>query len=91
MKTIKSLTKNKNSVYFHLRNKEICRRFFENAEAEGIIFSDGMKPTQKQSDDIIRLLHDGTICYVGYLGRIYCKSSKCIYIDYEKTLKIRGK
>lgn len=48
---------------------EICKQFFTQAEREGFLFG-GKKPTKKEPSDLIAVLPDKTICYVGTIGRI---------------------
>ena len=85
MRTIKRFINQNYKVYFFMKNEEICRRFYQNAEAEGITFG-GDKPTEKEPTDIIALLPEGEICYVGWAGHMCyynCKEG-VIRIDYEK-------
>ena len=69
MKTIKSLINASKKVYVRMGSDEICRRFFAQAEREGFLFG-GEKPTDKHPTDLIAVLPDKTICYVGTIGRI---------------------
>ena len=87
MKKIKDLLNNEKKVYILLKNSAIAERFMQDAEAEGLTFGDGVKPTQRKPDDIMSLLPDGSICYVGFLGRIYRNSSQCVCVDYEEYLQ----
>ena len=64
MRKIKDLINPGKKVYIILNNDEIRERFMLNAEAEGITFGDGVKPTKRIADDIMALQSDGTICYV---------------------------
>ena len=64
MRTIKQFINQANKVYFFMKDKETCLRFYRDAEAEGITFG-GAKPTEKEPSDIIALLPSGEICYVG--------------------------
>ncbi len=48
---------------------EICKQFFTQAEREGFAFG-GRKPSEKHPSDLIAVLPDKTICYVGTIGRI---------------------
>jgi hypothetical protein len=73
MKTIKSLSNANKKVYVRMRSDEICRQFFAQAETEGFTFG-GEKPTAKQPSDLIAVLPDKTICYVGTIGRIASRS-----------------
>lgn len=87
MKKIKDLINKEKHVYIFLENEEIAKRFMSDAEAEGITFSDGSKPTKKEPNDIIALLPNGTICYVGFVGRMCRHSNQCICFDYEEYIK----
>lgn len=86
MQKIKDLINKEKHVYIILKNEEIAKRFLGDAEAEGITFSDGSKPTDKELDDIIALLPNGTICYVDWAGRICSHTNQCIRIDYEECI-----
>ncbi len=87
MRKIKDLINNEKKVYILLKNEQIAKRFLSDAQAEGITFSDGSKPIDNAPDDIIALLPNGTICYVGWAGRICYHSNQCIRIDYEEYIK----
>jgi len=89
MRTIRSLIKEDKKVYIYLRNKAIEYRFMSDAEREGINFGDGAKPTDRQMDDIMALHDDGTICYLGWAGRMAYHYSKNVTkrIDYEKYIE----
>ena len=85
MRTIKQLISKENKVYFFMNSEDICHRFYRDAEAEGISFG-GENPTGKEPTDIIALLPNGEICYVGWAGHMCyynCKEG-VIKIDYEK-------
>ena len=85
MRTIKQLISKENKVYFFMKDEDTCRRFYYDAEAEGITFG-GAKPTGKDTSDIIALLPNGEICYAGWAGHMCyynCKEG-VIRIDYEK-------
>lgn len=73
MKTIESLINANKKVYVRMNTDEICRRFFAQAESEGFTFG-GEKPTEKHPSDLIAVLPDKTICYVGTFGRIASRS-----------------
>lgn len=91
MKNIKDLINNEKKVYILLKNKDIAKQFMADAETEGITFGDGSKPTDKAPDDIIALLPNGTICYVGFIGRMYRNSGQCVCVDYEEVLVTRNR
>lgn len=69
MKTIESLINASKKVYVRMSSDEVCRHFFEQTEREGFLFG-GEKPTDKHPSDLIAVLPDKTICYVGTIGRI---------------------
>ena len=87
MRNIKDLINNEKKVYILLKNEDIAKRFMADAETEGITFGDGVKPSYRKPDDIMALLPDGTLCYVGFIGRMYHKSEHCVCVDYDKYLK----
>ena len=69
MKTIESLINANKKVYVRMNSDEICKRFFAQAESEGFLFG-GEKPTEKHPSDLIAMLPDKSLCYVGAIGRI---------------------
>ena len=69
MKTITSLINANKKVYVRMSSDEICKAFFAQAENEGFLFG-GMKPTAKHPSDLIAVLSDKTLCYVGTIGRM---------------------
>lgn len=89
MRTIRSLTKTEKKVYIYLRNKAVEYRFVSDAEREGITFGDGVKPTERPIDDIMALHDDGTICFLGWAGRMayHYNKAKIKRIDYEKYIE----
>ena len=71
-------------VYFYMRDKATCLRFYRDAEKEGISFG-GKRPTKKAWSDLIALCADERICYVGFAGRILYQSgddAQVLRIDY---------
>lgn len=88
MRTIRQLINSKKKVYIFLKNKAIQARFMSNAEHEGITFGDMVKPTERQADDIMALNADGTICFLGWAGRMcyHYGGDAAIRINYEKYI-----
>ena len=88
MRTIRELIKEEKKVYIYLRNKATEDRFISDAECEGITFGDGVKPTERQIDDIMALYGDGTISFLGWAGRMTYHYNKngIKRIDYEKYI-----
>ena len=59
----------------------------KSAKREGFLFG-GMKPTAKHPSDLIAVLSDKTLCYVGTIGRMAAGSGAenvCV-IDAEEIL-----
>ena len=56
-------------VWMYLKNMETCRRFYEDAEAEGFMFGH-IKPTVSPPDDIIVVHKDRTLGHPGYCGHM---------------------
>lgn len=88
MRTIKKLVENEKKVYIYLRNRAAEYRFMSDAEREGITYGDGAKPTERPVDDIMALHDDGTICFLGWAGRMsyHYNKSTIKRIDYEKYI-----
>ena len=86
------LSTNAGKVYVYLATDEVCKQFLKDAEDEGFTFTDGMKPTQKHTSDILAVNPDFTINYVGTIGHIAFKAArrignqKLIRIDYREFL-----
>lgn len=79
-------------VYVYLATEDVCKRFLQDAESEGFTFTDGAKPTQKHTSDIIAINPDATINYVGVVGHVAFQSAnrignQALYkIDYQQFL-----
>ena len=86
------LSTNAGKVYVYLATEEVCKQFLKDAENEGFTFTDGMKPTQKHTSDILAVNPDFTINYVGTIGHIAFQAArrignqKLIRIDYREFL-----
>ena len=87
MKTIESLINASKKVYVRMSSDEVCRRFFAQAEREGFLFGDE-KPTTKEPSDIIAVLPDNRLCYVGTIGRIAAGSGaeNVVVVEAEELL-----
>ena len=89
MKTIESLINANKKVYVRMSGDEICKQFFTQAEREGFTFG-GEKPTKKHPSDLIAVLPDKTICYVGTIGRIAAGSGaeNVVVVEAEELLAL---
>ncbi len=84
MNTIKELANMGERVYVHLKDEETARRFLQQSETEGFTFGDGVKPTDRHWSDLYAIHPDGTLNYVGSVGRIEYSSGTdgCIRVEY---------
>lgn len=88
MREIKELISKNKKVYIYLSSEDVQSRFMSDAENQGITFGDGIKPTERKPDDIMALLSDGTICYLGWAGHMCYRHNheNVIRVDYEKFI-----
>lgn len=83
------LSTNTGRVYVYFATEGVCKRFLQDAENEGFTFTDGTKPTQKHTSDVLAVNPDLTINYVGAIGHIAYQAAskignqKLIRIDYR--------
>ena len=86
MRTIKELLKYGKKVSIVLPTKAMQYRFMSDADREAITFGDGINATERMASDIMALLPDGHICFVGWVGRMCYKQGgdAVLRIDYEK-------
>ena len=71
-------------VFVYFRTPALCRDFMRRAEAEGITFGDGVRPSQRDVTDIFVLHTDKTIAYVGAVGHMAFGAGARVRVDYEK-------
>ena len=88
MRTIKELLQYGKKVYIVLPTKAMQYRFMSDADREGITFGDGAKASERMASDIMALLTDGYICFVGWVGRLCFKQGgdSVVRVDYEKYI-----
>ena len=88
MRTIRELIDKEKKVYIVLHTKAMQYRFMSDAEREGITFGDGVNATERMAGDIMALLPDGHICFVGLVGRLCFKlgGDSVLRVDYEKFI-----
>ena len=63
-------------------------RFMSDAEREGITYGDNVNPTERKVDDIMALQPNGTICFLGWAGRMcyHYNKENVLRIDYERYI-----
>ena len=88
MKTIKESASMGERVYVHLKDEETAMRFQHQAESEGFTFGDGVSPTDRHWFDLYAIHPDGTMNYVGSVGRIEFASGadSCVRVEYQGLL-----
>ena len=88
MKTIKELASMGERVYVHLKDEETAMRFLHQAESEGFTFDDGVSPTDRHWSELYAIHPDGTMNYVGSVGRIEFASGAdcCVRVEYQELL-----
>ena len=88
MRTIRNLINSEKKVYILLNSKAIRYRFMSDAEREGITYGDGVSATEREAEDIMVLGTEGTICFLGFAGRMnyHYNKNKAICVDYEKYI-----
>jgi hypothetical protein len=78
-RTIKQSAELEGRVYVHLANGKVGNDFLRQAEAEGFIFGDGVKPTERDYAAVMAINQDHTINYVGFVGMMaYGSGAKMI-------------
>lgn len=86
-RSIKNLIPQKDEkVYILLKDEAIRHRFMSDADTAGITYENGTKASGREADDIMALFPNGTICFVGFAGRMNFQASKVLRIDYEKYM-----
>lgn len=70
IKTITELSQLKGRVYVYLSTGELAEQFMQQAEAEGFIFGDGAKPTERNATAVMAVNPNRTINYVGTIGHM---------------------
>ena len=86
MKTNKELANMGERVYVHLNDEETAMRFLRQAESEGFTFGDGVSPTDRHWSELYAIHPDGTLNFVGTVGRIEYASGadSVVRIEYEE-------
>ncbi len=93
MRTIGKLTSLEGKICVYLASQALGERFLKDAEAEGFVFVDGAKPTEKKWESVIIVGKDWTLRYlVGFAGHMAFKQPQAVIgepwvrIDYRKYI-----
>lgn len=70
MKSLTALSQLEGRVYIRLCTAELANQFAQQAESEGLTFSDGANPTSREMGTIMAINPNHTINYVGICGMI---------------------
>ena len=79
-------------VYIYVPNKDIEKKFLEDAEEEGYTFGNGFRPTGSLGNDLYRIYKDMTLCHVNFFGHAAFDNKNIgslddrHYIDYGKYI-----
>lgn len=80
-RTIRGLFNGNVRPWVYCNNKVIGERFLQDAENEGFVFGDGVKPTQKEWHYVIAVHEDGTLAYQGITMWVRGFNIKCLAVD----------
>lgn len=86
MNTLKDLIrKTSKTALVHVTDAQRAEEFLRDAENCGIVFSDGARPTEKETSDFFAVHPDMTMNYVGTNGRIafQCRSENYICVEWD--------
>lgn len=89
MRTIRNLTQSGKKVYIFLKDEAARHRFMLDADREGITYGDNAKVADRMVDDVMSLQSNGTVCFIGYVGKMcyyYANQSNIVRVDYEKYI-----
>lgn len=83
---IMDLVHGEEKVYIYLENRDLCKKFLQDAEEEGFLFGDGEQPTKRDTSDLFRIYADKTLSYVTFIGHMAFGSGSpdIRRIDYKK-------
>lgn len=74
-------------ICVYCRSTAIAKRFLKDAEKEGFMFSDGMAPSSKETDNLYAIHDDFTICYTGIAAHMmfgHRDVGNVLWVDYGK-------
>ena len=75
-------------IYLYFPSRDVIAEFQRRAVREGIRFGDGAAADARELRPVMRLLDDGTICYVGFAGMMayHSRQADVLRVDVEKYL-----
>ena len=88
-KTIKQLvSKTEKRVYVYLSDKETQEKFISAAEAQGYTFEDGVKISERASDNFYAVNRNHTVNFINGIGRMAFQAGadRIVRIDYRKYI-----
>lgn len=84
-RTIRSLVTKVGKVYLHFDSQETWDAFVNMAVQEGFLLG-GEAPTSAGMDNVIAVCRDGTICYLGWAGRVCYQCNQVPRIEFSKFI-----
>ena len=88
-KTIKQfISKTEKRVYVYLSDKETQEKFISDAEAQGYTFEDGVKISERASDNFYAVNRNHTVNFINGIGRMAFQAgaNRITRIDYKKYI-----
>ncbi len=87
-KTIKQLVHCNKRVYVYLSDDETRARFIADANAEGYTFKDGVKLSERATEDFYALNQDRTVNFINSFGRVafQCAPQNIVRVNYKKYI-----
>lgn len=88
-RTLKQLVSEKEKVWVYLDSEEVCRCFFEQANAEGFCFGN-LPYSEWVTDSLIAVHSDGQMGHPPYFVRMKLRSENTDIVDYRKYSENSG-
>jgi len=82
---IADLVDREHRIYLSFPSPDGMEEFQRRARSEGIRFGDGREADERKLAPVMRLLDDGTICYVGFAGTMafHSRQADILRVDME--------
>ena len=88
MKNVSELGRMDGKVYLMFDSSKECALFYQMAANEGMTWTDGKSPMEKNLTNLVTINHDNQISFVGIIGRTAIQG-KAKTVDGEKLIKIK--
>ena len=81
---LKEIAEKYGTIYVHMSDSESEKDFLRQAEEEGFVFGDGARPTEKEPANLIAVHVDGSVNYVGSMGRVVYQAHGVKSVEYSE-------